>query len=182
MLRTPFSGIRRRLGGSFRMNVVATMNNNTSQSARVLPSVPNIDYRNECVEPNSLMLRIQGVARIHTAARPLIIMVGTVSPHFMAHRPSEVATLLLSKRCIQKRMMSSNNNKNTEASGDKKTESAEQSPAAAETEEPGRLSSIVRSVGPTLRKVTEINVGDLVSVYAIIILIALIIFSPYVIA
>jgi hypothetical protein len=46
-------------------------------------------------------------------------------------------------------------------------------------EEPGRLSSMVRSVGPTLRKVTEWNLGDLVSVYAILFLITLIIVSPY---
>lgn len=79
----------------------------------------------------------------------------------------------------------SSNNKNTKgaSSGDKKAESSEQPALVEESiEEPGRLTSIVRSVGPTLRKVTEINVGDLVSVYAIVILIALIMFSPYVIA
>jgi hypothetical protein len=74
----------------------------------------------------------------------------------------------ISLRSIQRRCMSSN---------DKNTKSDK----TAESIEPGRLSSIVRSVGPTLRKVTEMNVGDLVSVYAIIILIALIIFSPHVI-
>jgi Ca2+/H+ antiporter len=90
---------------------------------------------------------------------------------------------------MQKRWMSSNEEnpgkkKPTSKEGAKGAEKQETEKVAAKagTDEPGRLSSIIHSVGPTLRKVTEWNVGDLVSVYAIVLLVLIIIFSPYVVA
>ena len=76
----------------------------------------------------------------------------------------------------------SSNEKNTKDAPSSDNKATAKAGPPEEAQEPGRLSSIVRSVGPTLRKVTEINVGDLVSVYAIVILIALIMFSPYMVA
>lgn len=78
--------------------------------------------------------------------------------------------------------MSSKNKESSDKTKKPKVATTTDEVPPPEEAEPGRLSSIVRSVGPTLRKVTEWNVGDLVSVYAIVLLIALIIFSPYVVA
>jgi len=140
---------------------------------------PMSDYRADSLRPNHLLLRIHGIARIHVASRPLVLGT-TASPPQSMSSASDIS--ILAQRYIQRRCMSSNNNKDQEASGDKTTPDPKQPAAETSEQEAGRLSSIVRSVGPTLRKVTEWNVGDLLSVYAIVLLIALIIFSPYVVA
>lgn len=149
-------------------------------SDRETHMVSNIDHRNESMRLDPLLMRIQGVARIHVSSRPLALM-GTASPHFMVSCASKCS--ILAQRRVQKRCISSNKfegDKKTPDQGDKKAPETDQ--GAAADQEPGRLSSIVRSVGPTLRKVTEWNVPDLLSVYAVVILIALIMFSPYMVA
>ena len=110
----------------------------------------------------------------------------SLQPTSFRSAASELSSL--SRRRIQKRWMSSTNKEGStdeakkpiskEAASGKKQPESEQ---VASDQEPGRLSSIMDSVGPTLRKVTEWNVGDLVSVYAIVLLIVLIIFSPIVV-
>lgn len=92
-------------------------------------------------------------------------MLHTLSDHISASTPRK-----------ERRWMTSGKQQ-----GPDKEKAESQDVAAAETQT-GKLSSIVRSVGPTLRKVTEWNTGDLLSVYAIVLLIVLIILSPYVIA
>lgn len=177
MLRT-FSRVRGRLRAS-RLDCIAS----TSGSFQPL-------YTSEtCVAPvtsvcsssfvrpgAAALLRIRG---IHMSSRPLV-MLDMLSP-LSAVSSSSQASLMQAQRCTiqQQRYLSSNNNK---SSPDKPSnDNASSSTDDIASEEPGRLSSIVRSVGPTLRKVTEWNVPDLVSVYAIVLLIALIIFSPYVV-
>ena len=173
MLRIFFGRVRGRLSASH-IDVFAS----TSGSIR---SLAQIDDTSSYVAPNRtdssraypLLMRIHGVScRTHVATRPIVL--GTASPHY-----TDVS--LLTQRYIKKRCMSSEKKNKNDSSGDRKSETTKETAEASE-QGPSRLSSIVRSVGPTLRKVTEWNVGDLLSVYAIVLLIALIIFSPYVVA
>lgn len=171
MLRTSFGRVRGRLMSAPRMDVFASTSGNIRSLA---PTNNHESYVSLSITDSSrrtypLLMRIHCAARIQVATRPLVPL-GTASPH-------DTDVSLLARRFIQKRFMSTDQKKNKSSTSSDDTKPSP--PASAEQQEHGRLSSIVRSVGPTLRKVTEWNVGDLLSVYAIVLLIALIIFSPY---
>ena len=158
MLRTSFGPFRRRLSSDM---VV---------SCAIRPTGACIDPNVAFDRRNRLYPTMQGIARSHTSYS---LCIGSTSPHFMTLRSAVSNVPVLRKR----RWMSSGKK------GPPKEAKVEEpvKEIKEKVEEPGRLSSIVRSVGPTLRKVTEWNLGDLVSVYAIVLLIVLIIVSPYVI-
>ena len=185
MLQTPISrAIRGRLSAS-RLEAIASVSGGIRSSIR---TYDNKSCRNESLWPDPLLPRIrQGIAGIHVSARPQMLgSAVSLQPTSFRSAASELSSL--SRRRIQKRWMSSTNKEGStdeakkpiskEAASGKKQPESEQ---VASDQEPGRLSSIMDSVGPTLRKVTEWNVGDLVSVYAIVLLIVLIIFSPIVV-
>lgn len=161
MMRTSFGTVRRRLSS----DMLACCSIRPTGAC----IAPNVAFdRSNRLDPT-----IQGISRapIHSSSPSCT---GTASPHLMILRSTVSDVPVLRTR----RWMSSG--KKEPPKEEKVEEPAKQ--VEEKVEEPGRLSSIVRSVGPTLRKVTEWNLGDLVSVYAIVLLIMLIIFSPYVIA
>ncbi len=110
MLRAPFSRIGVMRVGYSRVLVFATASHNSSH--HVTESL-NSDFRNGFMWIDPLLLRKRGVVRFHSTLRPLIVM-GTASPSssLYIHPSSATQNSLLSKRCIQRRWMSSSN-KNT---------------------------------------------------------------------